>query len=247
MAAHDRSSERLPAGVSSARNARSLSGQIYDTLRGRILRREIPPGEKLTLRELAESLGMSITPVRDAVSLLAADRLVAVSPRRGTVVVSVTPNDLREVYFIRSLLEPGAAEIAATSLSETELHALTQIELRLERTSSKRESDPDAYMRALTIDAEFHVAIIQGARNRSLDALYAGVRSQCIAFRAILPNPFRDDSRRAAHHRAIIEALRSRDGVRARQAMEIHLRSAQDDILPNLRHFEYSAEGESAS
>src|SRR5829696_3252000 len=104
-----------------------LSSRTYETIRDRILQGELPAGKRLTVRELAESLGVSVTPVRDAFNRLAADGLVAVSPRRGTYVASLTTRDVRELYDLRIMLEPAAAEIAALSFSEDEVAALRAV------------------------------------------------------------------------------------------------------------------------
>src|SRR5947209_2096273 len=109
-----------------------LSRRIFETLRDRILQGELGSGQRLAVRELAESLGVSVTPVRDAINKLAADGLVVVSPRRGTVVASFSPRDVRELYDLRLMLEPGAAEVAALQLSDDELRALRELAERME-------------------------------------------------------------------------------------------------------------------
>src|SRR5437762_1955430 len=92
---------------------RSLQQQIHDRLLGRILRGELEPGERISPPEIAATLGVSITPVRDAVNQMAAEGLVTVTPRRGTIVSPVSIRDIEELYEIRLMIEPPAAEMAA--------------------------------------------------------------------------------------------------------------------------------------
>src|SRR5512144_3454948 len=97
---------------------RSLQQQIHDRLLGQILRGELGPGERISPPVIAAALGVSITPVRDAVNQMAAEGLVMVTPRRGTVVSPVSIRDIEELYEIRLMLEPEAAERAAGRATE---------------------------------------------------------------------------------------------------------------------------------
>jgi len=111
---------------------RSLQQQVHDQLLGRILRRELEPGERISPPDIAAALGVSITPVRDAVNQMAAEGLVTVTPRRGTVVSPVSIRDIEELYEIRLMVEPQAAEMAASRASETEIARVRELADRLE-------------------------------------------------------------------------------------------------------------------
>src|SRR5436305_7797070 len=100
---------------------RSLQQQIHDQLLGRILRRELEPGERISPPDVAAALGVSITPVRDAVNQMAAEGLVTVMPRRGTVVSPISIRDIEELYEIRLMIEPEAAELAADRATPAEI------------------------------------------------------------------------------------------------------------------------------
>src|SRR4051794_34794287 len=100
---------------------RSLQQQIHDQLLGRILRGELEPGERISPPEVAAALGVSITPVRDAVNQMAAEGLVTVTPRRGTVVSPVSIRDIEGLYEIRLMIEPEAAELAASRATAGEI------------------------------------------------------------------------------------------------------------------------------
>ncbi len=125
---------------------RSLQQQVHDRLLGRILRGELQPGERISPPEIAANLGVSITPVRDAVNQMAAEGLVTVTPRRGTVVSPVSIRDIEELYEIRLMVEPQAAEMAAGRASETEIARVLELAERLEsgpETSGGRVDDLD--------------------------------------------------------------------------------------------------------
>ena len=221
---------------------RQLSHQLYEVLRAKILRRELAPGERVPLRELAHSFGVSMTPVRDAVNLLAADGLVIVSPRRGTIVAPLSPNDVRELYQVRMILEPAAAEIAAESLSDDELRRLVDLADQLERAVAESYEDVDAYLHDLALDDQFHASIVRGVRNRRLNALYLGLQANLIVARAIFPVSDRCRVHRLGEHQWILDALLARDGELAREATANHLRLAREDILRHMRTFGQAAE-----
>jgi DNA-binding GntR family transcriptional regulator len=221
---------------------RQLSHQLYEVLRAKILRRELAPGERVPLRELAQAFGVSMTPVRDAVNSLAADGLVVVSPRRGTIVAPLSQNDVRELYQVRMMLEPAAAEIAAESLSDDELRDLVDLADQLEQASAETYQDVDAYLHDLALDDHFHASIVRGVRNRRLNALYLGLQTNLIVARAIFPVSYRRRVHRLGEHRRILDALLARDGARAREETASHLRLAREDILRHMRTFDQATE-----
>jgi DNA-binding GntR family transcriptional regulator len=101
-----------------------LQRQIHDNLLGKILRGELGPAEKISPPDIATSLGVSVTPVRDAVNLLAAEGLVSVRPRRGTIVAPMSADDVAELYEIRLMIEPAAAERVAERATDGEIAGL---------------------------------------------------------------------------------------------------------------------------
>jgi DNA-binding GntR family transcriptional regulator len=212
-----------------------LSNRTYETLRDRILQGDLSSGQRLAVRELAESLGVSVTPVRDAVNRLAADGLVEVSPRRGTVVASFTPRDVRELYDLRVMLEPAAAEVAALRLSEEELGDLRQLATRLHPFDDIASPDAASFLREGRIHHEFHRAIVRGARNRRLDALFEEIQANLGVMRAMVyPRLFlrREQQRRV--HIEIVEALEGRDPALARARLAAHLEKSRDDLLAHM-------------
>ena len=217
---------------------RSLQQQIHDRLLGRILRGELEPGERISPPEIAAALGVSITPVRDAVNQMAAEGLVTVTPRRGTIVSPVSVRDIEELYEIRLMIEPQAAELAADRANPAEI-------ARMQDLAEQLESDPPAaggeiddletYLQEIATDAELHAAVVRAARNLRLNALYDGLRTHVLIARAVFPRLYRGQPHRRGEHQRIVNAIAARQGGAARDAMAAHLRQALADTR---RHVE---------
>ena len=217
---------------------RSLQQQIHDQLLGRILRRELEPGERISPPEIATALGVSITPVRDAVNQMAAEGLVTVMPRRGTVVSPISVRDIEELYEIRLMIEPEAAELAAGRATADELARVRGLAERLEAdppAGGGTVDDLETYLAEIATDAELHASVVRAAHNRRLDVLYAGLRTHVLIARAVFPRLDRGQPHRRGEHRRIVDAIADGDGRAARDAMTAHLHQALADTL---RHVE---------
>lgn len=217
---------------------RSLQHQIHDQLLGRILRRELEPGERISPPEIAAALGVSITPVRDAVNQMAAEGLVTVTPRRGTVVSPVSIRDIEELYEIRLMIEPEAAEIAASRATPDEIANVQELAERLEAgppAGASGVDDLETYLQEIATDAELHAAVVRAAHNVRLNALYDGLRTHVLIARAVFPRLYRGQPHRRGEHQRVVDAIAAHDGGAARDAMAAHLRQALADTL---RHVE---------
>ena len=217
---------------------RSLQQQIHDELLGRILRRELEPGERISPPEIAAALGVSITPVRDAVNQMAAEGLVTVTPRRRTVVSPVSVRDIEELYEIRLMIEPTAAEIAASRATPGEIAHVQELAKRLEAgppAGSSRVDDLETYLQEIATDAELHAAVVRAAHNARLNALYDGLRTHVLIARAVFPRLYRGQPHRRGEHQRFVDAIAAHEGGAARDAMAAHLRQALADTL---RHVE---------
>ena len=217
---------------------RSLQQQIHDRLLGRILRRELEPGERISPPEIAAAMGVSITPVRDAVNQMAAEGLVTVAPRRGTTVSPLSIRDIEELYELRLMIEPQAAEISASRATPGEIAHMEELAAQLESgppAGARRVDDLETYMQEIATDAELHTAIVRAARNRRLTTLYDGLRTHVLVARAVFPRLYRGQPHRRGEHRRIVDAIATHDGGAARDATAAHLRQALADIQ---RHVE---------
>ncbi|EKF42118.1 GntR family transcriptional regulator [Nitratireductor indicus] len=193
--------------------------QAYQSLIDAIAKGELPPGTRLREVELSERLGLSRTPVREALRALEADGIVHHQPRQGAVVRQLDHAEVMELYEMRAVLEGTAARLAARMASEVELRALTA--LNDDFASAK---DPAI---AAGINRRFHRALFGAARNRFLTRAVEGLEKTLLI---LGPTTMLLETRvkeAAAEHTAIIEALQARNGPEAELLMRNHIEAAQ--------------------
>ena len=137
-----------------------LSTKVYKTLKGMILSGELQPGQKLKQEQLAEQLGVSRTPLLQATSRLAKDRLVTVIPRRGMFVRKVGVKEKLDVFDARTSLEPLCAEMASETITDAEIAVLSEIVDEQESLFRKGRID-DSFQE----DCHFHKRLVEFSRN----------------------------------------------------------------------------------
>lgn len=193
--------------------------QAYQQLIEAIAKGELAPGTRLREVELSERLGLSRTPVREALRALESDGIVHHQPRQGAVVRQLDHAEVMELYEMRAVLEGTAARLAARMASEVELRGL--IALNEDFTAAM---DPKV---AAQINRQFHRALCGAARNRFLTKAVEGLEKTLLI---LGPTTLMLDARvkeAAAEHAAIIAALQARDGREAEMLMRGHIESAQ--------------------
>ena len=205
-------------GRAQAISRSSLSEQVAHHLRERISSRELLPGLHLDEGELASELGVSRTPVREALRQLAAQGLVEIRSRRGSFVSALTLEDEREIIPILARLEGWVAHEAAERATATDVERLSRLSARLVRVAA--EEDADGYWEA---NRAFHLALQRLAGNRSLENLLGELRRKLdlAGHRSLLaPGRIR---RALAGHRAVLKAIQGRRPVEAEERMRDHL------------------------
>ncbi|SHK73057.1 transcriptional regulator, GntR family [Pseudonocardia thermophila] len=210
----------------------NLKEEAAQYLRDCIYAGELRPGDRIDQDAIAEQLGMSRLPVREAIISLEADGLIDNIPRRGAFVASLTPQDVLDTYEVYGTLAGLAASRAATALTAADLNTLDELIEAMESSTDNAEQE--------ALNYEFHRVInTAGASRRlrlALRALAAGMPSRFFEFT--------DDWNRQAiiEHRAIVAALRSRDPEAARKAASDHLRSGAEQAVAMLRASGFWAE-----
>lgn len=194
---------------------RALYEQVAEQLRQRIFQRELDPGAWIDELKLAEEYGISRTPLREALKVLAAEGLVTMKPRRGAYVTEVSVNDLRDVYHLLSLLESDAASVVAVEASDAQLAALQALHQELEAAVA----DADAFF---AINERFHMALLDVANNRWRNQVVEDLRKvmKLNRHQSLFKDGRIDDS--LQEHREVMQALQHRDGEAARHAMQKH-------------------------
>lgn len=201
---------------------KTLRERVHAHLKQEILDNRIAPGSVLQEVPLAESLGVSRGPIREALGSLAAEGLVTITPRRGAVVTALTKHDFLEAYQVREALEALAVRLAVPRMSDDELAALEgPIE---EMLHCSARADDTGFFEA---NAVFHEAFVVASGNTKLVEVYRRLIGQMGPYRrpsALLRGSL---DRSIAEHRGIMDAARARDGVRAAELVLDHIRVPQ--------------------
>jgi DNA-binding GntR family transcriptional regulator len=197
---------------------RALYQEVAELLRQRIFNRELEPGSWIDELKLAEECGISRTPLREALKVLAAEGLVTMKVRRGAYVTEVNEKDLTDVYHLLSLLESDAAGVVATRASTAELSELEGIHAELEAASANRE-------KFFAINERFHMRLLEIADNRWRDQMVADLRKVMKLNRhnSLLKTGRIEES--LAEHRDIMAALLQRDPALSAQRMRAHFQN----------------------
>jgi len=205
---------------------RALYEEVAELLRQRIFKRELEPGSWIDELKLAEEYGISRTPLREALKVLAAEGLVTMKVRRGAYVTEVSEKDLADVYHLLALLESDAAGVVARAATDAELAGLSALHVELEASVGDRD-------RFFAVNEQFHLRLLELAHNRWRDQMVADLRKVMKLNRhnSLLREGRVEES--LAEHRAILDALAARDEEAAARAMHRHL----DSVLAELEAF----------
>ena len=197
---------------------RALYEEVAELLRQRIFRRELEPGSWIDEVKLAQEYGISRTPLREALKVLAAEGLVTMKVRRGAYVTEVSEQDLAEVYHLLALLESDAAAVVAERASDAELKELQKLHKELEASAKDRE-------RFFAVNERFHMRLLEVAGNRWRNQMVADLRKVMKLNRhnSLLKAGRVEES--LQEHRAVMEALARRDAEAVRQRMQEHFRN----------------------
>jgi DNA-binding GntR family transcriptional regulator len=195
------------------RDAAPAHERVYLDLRGRILHGEIAPGQAVTVRGLAEALGVSMTPAREAVRRLIAERALAMTPTGRVLAPCPTPDDLAELTMARALLEP---ELAARALAHGDAGLVERLRgLDAAVDAALAAGDPAAYVRANTA---FHGALHAAAQAPALSALVESVWLQANPSMRVVTGRA-GTVRMQDQHKAALAALAARDEAALRAAI----------------------------
>ena len=199
--------------------SRALYEEVADWLRQRIFNRELPPGTWIDEMKIAQELGISRTPLREAIKVLAAEGLVTMKVRRGAYVTEVSQQDLREVYELLALLEADAAEAACWRATDDDLAELARMHAELEAAADPQHGSRERFFE---LNEAFHLRILDLGGNRWRKQLVLDLRKVMKLHRhASLAREGRV-AEALAEHRAILEALQSRDPKAAVEAVRRH-------------------------
>lgn len=214
-------------GSSMKQNAsQSLTTQAYNTLKERIMRWELRPGELLLVQPLAKELGISRTPVREAMVRLQQEGFVEEAEGKKFRVAQVKLKSILEIHEIRELIELHAVSRAAESRANGQRKELDRLAGRMEK--AMREGDHAAFFEA---DMAFHARIIQMSGNETLEALMAQLNEKIQRIRHMTTYVTRRVEDTIGEHQAILDAVRGGDPEAARSAMKYHLDKVREGVV----------------
>ena len=194
---------------------RALYEEVAELLRQRIFARELAPGSWIDEMRLAEEYGISRTPLREALKVLATEGLVTMKMRRGAYVTEVNDKDQRDVYHLLSLLESDAAGVVAAQASDAELADLNSIHQELVAAVGSTD-------KFFVINERFHMRLLEIANNRWRDQMVADLRKVMKLNRhnSLLKSGRIEESLR--EHQALLTALLARDVSASVARMQAH-------------------------
>jgi DNA-binding GntR family transcriptional regulator len=204
-----------------------LSEDVARCVRKRIFDGTYAAGQYIRLDQLAAELGVSVTPVREALFVLSAEGLLSQQPRRGFVVVPVTGRDLTDVANVQSYIGGELAARAAVNITDEQLRELEKIQTELEDAYASDDDD-----RAVRLNHEFHKAINVAADSPKLAQLMSQITRY--APESVFPTIVGWPDQSTEHHRKLLAALERRDENLVRTAMSEHLAAGAAPLIDHL-------------
>ncbi|CUH95467.1 hypothetical protein P22_1538 [Propionispora sp. 2/2-37] len=202
---------------------------VCETLRNAIVNGILKPGERLMEIQLAEELGVSRTPVREAIRKLELEGFVVMIPRRGTYVADLSIKDINEVYEVRTSLDVLAAGLAAERITEDELEQMERLLVQIGEYIDNNDMD-----KIVEADSLFHDILYRASRNDRLVGIINNLREQLTRFRSMsMSYPGRLKNTLEEHSR-LVEAIAQRDPELAQQRAVEHMENAEQTLLTDL-------------
>lgn len=206
-----------------------LRDVVFNTLRQAILKGELKPGERLMEIALSNRLGVSRTPVREAIRMLELEGLVIMIPRKGAQVAQITEQDLNDVLEVRLGLEELAVRFACERITDEEIRNLESAAGEFER----KMKDNDLSVQA-EADVKFHEIIYNATHNQRLVQIINNIREQMYRYRIECLKDVESRRSLVTEHYEICKALKNRDSESAVEKICVHIRNQQEAILRSL-------------
>ena len=205
-----------------------LRDVVFNTLRQAILRGELKPGERLMEIQLANKLGVSRTPIREAIRKLELEGLVSIIPNKGAYVTGITRKDVEDIYAIRSLLEGLCARWATAHITEKQLDALEENIYLSEFHASKGHAQ-----KLTELDDQFHDILYEACSSKMLEHQLRDFHEYVRRMRKQNLSGSERGLEAVLEHKQIMEAIRQKDADRAQELAALHMRNAYDNMIKN--------------
>ncbi|MGN0659879.1 MAG: GntR family transcriptional regulator [Emergencia sp.] len=207
-------------------NHRPLREIVYEQLKLQILTGRITPGTRMMEVELADEMGVSRTPVREAIRKLEKEGLVTIEPRRGAYASDISVKDMVDTLEVREDLEGLAAYLAASRMTEDQIEELVTITDGY--SEAIRNSDTE---KIISYDEQFHKYIVACSGNKTLIQLSETVQELALRFRYLYYDDFSRYENMPVEHRQIIEAIKGGDADAARATADNHVKKLKEFVI----------------
>lgn len=210
-----------------------LNDSVYDVIKENILSQVFAPGQRLILGELSQQLGVSMTPMKDALSRLATEGLIVIVPRRGTYVTVLKRDEIAETFEVRCALELCAIQLFLERATDAELQEIAAIVEQLEVLF--RSPDKTAtYQEYVNLDSNLHHRIVELSRNQRLLAAHQREHSHTFMARARYGTFEESLDQAQEEHRNLREAILNRDITKAQFILHKHILRAKESLLAEI-------------
>lgn len=211
-----------------------LRDEVFNTLRERILKGSLKPGERLMEIHLADQLGVSRTPIREAIRMLELEGLVKMVPRKGAQVARISREDLQDVLEVRKALDTLAVKLACDRIDEREIEKLKEAEADFERILESGDTTQIA-----EADVAFHDVIQAASKNKRLKSMISNLAERIYRYRFEYIKQQSDGGKTLVdEHRAIISYIEERNTDEAIKAIELHIDNQEISIAKQLEESE---------
>ena len=210
-----------------------LRDVVFQTLRGAILKGDLKPGERLMELQLASKLGVSRTPIREAIRMLEQEGLAVTIPRKGAEVAKMTEKDMEDVLQIRLSLEALAVRLSCENITPA---ALQELKVAMEDFEEKTKSSQ--FVEMAKADVKFHEILYKASNNPKLQQLLSNLREQMYRYRVEYLKDETIYPRLLKEHKDIAESLRRKDKSRASETMREHVKNQAEAVKDMIRQQE---------
>lgn len=207
-------------------NHRPLREIVYEELKMQILTGKIVPGTRMMEVELAEDMGVSRTPIREAIRKLEKDGLVTIEPRKGAYASQISTDDMVDILEVRQNMEGLAAFFAASRMRPEQLHVLREVE---EAYNKAVEEGNTADM--IRYDSKFHRLIVESSNNKTLIKMVEQLQEMVLRFRYIYYDDFKRAEKMPEEHQMIVDAIAKNNSEAARDAADLHIDRLKDLVI----------------
>lgn len=202
---------------------------VFNTLRQAILRGDLKPKQRLMEVHLADKLGVSRTPIREAIRMLELEGLVIMLPRRGAEVASISRDDLKDVLEVRNSLDTLAVSLACERITDEELIELENASKAFEEATKSNDS-----IKIAEADVRFHDIIHTASKNNRLCMIESNLAERVYRYRLEYIKELKDFSKLIEEHRLILDYIKNHETKLAVEIIDIHIKNQMNSILTSL-------------